>query len=461
MKKLLLLLVSGSVVLSAGAQERKMGAVSASRPAKSYSKHQLPTTSNKTTATGSRWYNFAGDYVDTTQKIASGDAIGVSNATALLWQDTSLKYVYSTGSRNVTLVSMATIFDPHAYSFNDSTLFEGYMKLTTANAFTVDSVQIAGVYSFNPAKTSIVDTLVLSFVKGNAGTEATDDIFSGFGISGGHYGTVSFLDLHYDSVQNYARNGMAWGTAANNVMMIPLTSADWADTNVNGIWVRTVALPTALNVTAGGYTAMSISFRSGDATRPLTATPGDTLQRADGTSKYNNFQPLVSYVDDGTNVQFAPYIAGDHNLGYFKEQPTWEGGWSETYLPMFAYTSTSSVGAYYYQYPNVTWHVNCASCGVITFTPPNSVNNVYTISKVEAFPNPASSELNVPFTLAQAAHTTVTLTNMVGQVVATQDMGTVASGKAVFNTAALSAGVYFYSVNANGEHTTGRVAVAH
>ena len=50
---------------------------------------------------------------------------------------------------------------------------------------------------------------------------------------------------------------------------------------------------------------------------------------------------------------------------------------------------------------------------------------------------------------------------MLGNTVATQNVANIGSGKATINTANLADGVYFYTVTANGERQTGRVAIAH
>jgi len=93
---------------------------------------------------------------------------------------------------------------------------------------------------------------------------------------------------------------------------------------------------------------------------------------------------------------------------------------------------------------------------------PVSVTNVNNnLTGVNAFPNPSSSSLNVTYNLATATDVTVTLTNTIGQVVATQNIANASSGNATFNTAALPAGVYAYTVSANGERSTGKVVVAH
>ena len=95
----------------------------------------------------------------------------------------------------------------------------------------------------------------------------------------------------------------------------------------------------------------------------------------------------------------------------------------------------------------------------------SSVKNTITNFELGAArPNPAQSQFTVPVTLKAAAEVSVTLTNPMGQVVSTQNLGKVAAGQtaaAVFNTSALANGVYFYTVEAGGERTTNRVVVSH
>ena len=51
--------------------------------------------------------------------------------------------------------------------------------------------------------------------------------------------------------------------------------------------------------------------------------------------------------------------------------------------------------------------------------------------------------------------------NNVGQVVNAQTVNNVVKGQATFNVSNLSAGLYFYTVEANGQRETGRVAISH
>jgi len=92
------------------------------------------------------------------------------------------------------------------------------------------------------------------------------------------------------------------------------------------------------------------------------------------------------------------------------------------------------------------------------------VNNISLINTVGTpYPNPANTAVTVPFTLSQDAVATVTLTNMVGQVVKSQNVQATAgqTTRATFSTTDLADGMYIYNVSADGQHSNGRIVVAH
>ncbi len=82
----------------------------------------------------------------------------------------------------------------------------------------------------------------------------------------------------------------------------------------------------------------------------------------------------------------------------------------------------------------------------------------------KAFPNPANTTLSIPVSATASSDVTVSLYNMVGQMLMSQNLGTVASGAsktAVFSTGSLASGTYFYTISANGGRVTDRFTVAH
>ena len=93
-----------------------------------------------------------------------------------------------------------------------------------------------------------------------------------------------------------------------------------------------------------------------------------------------------------------------------------------------------------------------------------SVGTIPGITVGEVYPNPANTFINVPVTVKESTNVSVTISNVTGQVVRTQNMGTIAAGNmsiASINTADLANGVYIYTINANGGRIAGRIVVSH
>ena len=85
-------------------------------------------------------------------------------------------------------------------------------------------------------------------------------------------------------------------------------------------------------------------------------------------------------------------------------------------------------------------------------------------NKVElsfAYPNPTSGLTAFNFTLSETANVTYSLSNVIGQKVEVQNFGKVSSGShnIKFNTANLNAGIYFYTLEVDGEKFTRKLIV--
>ena len=465
MKKLFLLLAAGSICISLHAQESKQSVVflGAGQPQTVKELPALPAryqaglkehrrshattgaTANKTTTANGRWYDY-GQYMDTTLALVSGTT---TLGFPIIWNDTLGKVNYTSGLANNTMVSAGSILHPQCPGFNDASLYPGQMRISNSDQYMLDSIELVGLYLFNPAKFNVVDTLTISFTNGSVVTTGDDIIYSNFtdaatvsdyGLSAGD--SVEYGLIKYDSVKNTAA-----GTTLYS-FKIYLDHNTWGDTTSNGIFDSLIKLPVPYPVnTAGNVLGYTLTFKSGDA----NFIPGDTISG----ERYNIFRP--GYVFHGTSALplFAPYSHSDYNSGQFKSLPNFENGWENVYLPMYAWTS--GAGAATIQHSDNGFHLTCTTCGI--------VNAVETITKnittVGAYPNPSSEAVIVSFALNSAASVTVELTNTLGQVVATQAVNNTNNGSVTFNTAKVPAGIYFYAVIANGERSTGRVVVAH
>jgi Secretion system C-terminal sorting domain len=336
-------------------------------------------------------------------------------------------------------------------------------------------VQILGLYDYNKTKTTFCDTLRVLFTKGNGGSMTTSNIFGGGTMgTGGHYPSVTFWDMIYDSVTNKASGFVTADLHYQDIVLCNSGATPaWGDTNSVGTWFRTIAVNGASGIScaAGDVLGCSFTFISGDpatkgAGKLASPTPGDTLVTSSvaGMNKYNVWRPLITYYSDAAGAAtWAPYLetatpVADHNIGLWKTLPSFRNGWDTVYVPMWAWSSSG--GASGLQYPFINWHVTCPTCALIT-NAYLGVNNTAAISSINAVPNPANNQASIVFTLAQASDVSVSLTNVVGQVVATQEIANTSNGRATFNTTNLPSGVYVYTISANGEKATGRIVVAH
>ena len=456
MKKLFLLLAGTAFVMSANAQERHSSIVfnggmqqNQSVAAKSPINANIPghtqTTgaAMKTTSTGgSRWYNY-GSYLSNLY-----GSTGVGLAAPYIWNDTTTKGAYSDGAGGtvydfVDFTSVGLSFDPYFPAWNDAGTYAGAIGFTGTEAYTIDSVSFEGIYMrsyASPAKILVTDTIRLALVYGD-GTGTSD--FPTYYFTGmtANYSidTLRFISMIHDSLHNRA------GTATVHTYDVLLHSTDTA-----GDYFK--AIPTSFSVPAGNFAGMSLTFISGDHTIPF----GDTVYTGSTTGtgyKSGMFRPFVEFVG-GSTPSFPTYAITDQNVGFFKQEGA--PGWGGFYIPNWAWTTSSGTAASDLQYPALGFHVSCATCHTLDVA---NVQN--TLTGVKAFPNPSNESLNIAYNLANSANVTVVLANTLGQVVATQTINNATTGTATFNTAALPAGVYAYSVIANGQRLAGTVVVAH
>ncbi len=476
MKKSFLLLTAGLLTGAAYAQEAAKSLMFQQNPVQVQNAIAEPanfvsvpgksnTSTQRTTAgTGMRWYSYAG---------YQSQILTQSNVSApYLWYDTTATVAYTGGVwAHNNHVATAVVLHPWADGFNDATLYPGEIALTNAQAYTVDSINIMGVYGRGTGTYAgtYVDTLIVTLTYGNGANttnmpsyrftngnppDVTKFPYTTYGVD-----TLSFVTMWHDSLRNrgtYVPTGDVG--MASRVYKIPLGPSAVNDTNSLGWFDKTLAVG-PMSVPAGNFAGATVTFRSGDP----SYTTFDTVFRGTGGGtapggfyKHGMFRPYVLFNESGGTTQYPVYTKGDWNEGVFKIQPV--NGWDSLYLPMYTFVSGTSASTL--QYPGYALHVTCPAC-VLTGDPSLNVANVAKVTNVNAYPNPAANELNVPFTLSQSAAVTVSLTNVVGQVVATQNLGNVTNGKAVFNTSNLPSGVYVYTLEANGARTTGHVAIAH
>ncbi len=401
----------------------------------------------RTTTTHSRWYNY-GDYL--------ADAYPTAFAAVYLWNDSTSVCAYSDGHGSIfkhnDMASVGYVCDPTFPLWNDVAAYPGVMAISPTDAYVIDSVFISGVYMRNNNKTTPVDTLTVAIIYGD-GSHASDLHYKAIDTTGGRgwihdeYGVDSlfYMNMKHDSINNRADTFM--GGFPPVVQKLYLTNTD-----TSSAFQR--VLPVNINVPAGNKPAMSVSFKSGDP----TFTFGDTVFTGNTGGllyKYGMFRPFVTFAGTQAVPTFAVNSKDDMNEGTFRDV-----GYNRVpnglYRPHWFWYNASTNGAATNQYPYFAFHITCTTCGVV------GVNEAAgKIAAVKAYPNPANNVVTLSFDGSKANTGSLTLNNLVGQQVITQNINNIHEGKITLNTATLPAGIYIYTLTVDGMRSAGRIVVAH
>jgi len=298
-----------------------------------------------------RWYSYA-------QYIAAYSMADSANIP--IWNDTSsvngnALAVPVYGFNYMTSVGMS--FAPVLAAWDDPALFGTTLQVSATDAYTIDTIRIHGSYLRNNAKTAPVDTIFIGFVYGN-GTTATNLHNTDYTGLSAYYGydTLRFLQMAYDSVNNRAAKYPGVITTPY-VQYITLTNTDTA-TNFS----RAIPLTTPFPVPAGSSAAVSLTFKSGDA----SFTHFDTVQYESGAFKYGDFLPRLMFYYNGSNAIYPTYSPLDSNTGYFADESaaTKNNGYRGIYVPNWAWTTGVPTFGTELQYPDIEFHISCTTCAL-------------------------------------------------------------------------------------------------
>jgi len=408
---------------------------------------------NKTTAGGERWYSHS----DVVNVLTSGQLYD-NNSAILIWQDSTVTQRFSSQGGGTTMgtinfssltQSISPIFqyfnDKDVYVDENGTPIPGLIQITGIEDYRVDSIAFGGLYVQSPYRPdTVVDTLILGvapvtgytyLLRGNPQVPRVGeylppnkDTLYGYGI------------LEVDSVERTAGgpNAIVWKVPLTKDMRVDLDTVTQFDYFVyevpNG----------GLNVPAGVDVAVTVTFKSGD-----TWTPN-----VDSVTHFHRFMPISSEASSGGLMPNYYYEYADRNMSglLFSTSP-------DRYLPSILIEAINTT-QFRFEFHRIMAHIVCPTCE--TYVGVNEVSSDVTVGT--PYPNPARTEVNIPFSVKGKADVTVRLTNLIGQNVATQHVGSFAngqSGKAVISTVGITPGVYVYTVEAGDQRATGRVVIAH
>ncbi len=450
MKKLFLLLAVGALSAPAIAQysQTLMRATQAEERGTPTAIAPIAKTTgfaNKTTGGPKEgWFDYVSIYYQ------SGTSVGYYWR---IYQDSTPTYLNTTNNTRSSIFSygIGMSFDPSAKRFKDDFYSATpTFAINAANPYSIDSVAFGLRYMkqpYNNYNDSVIVELVATGDTSHTFRLQYSPSADGYLVNADD-SIMRFADATYDNVNNKMSDSIASG---NRVRIARLLTTN--DTALGSGFNE--KLPTPLMVGANQKVVAYIHYKSGH-TYPLGMDIDSVnhlrlyTYEVDGADTYP--------VQNGAGANYGPdyncflwsskqakYGTGSTNNNYFY----YKG--HKLLIPSVAYADPTGFGL-----SDIAFYVKCANCELLSVK--NTTDN---ISEIKAYPNPTNAEVNISYTLKTAAAASVKVMNSVGQVV---NMATVAkgtSGKVVFSTQNLANGIYFYTVEADGQKLTNRFVVAH
>ncbi|MBS1782208.1 MAG: T9SS type A sorting domain-containing protein [Bacteroidetes bacterium] len=455
MKKLVLLFAAGCMAAGASAQYATQGSMvntnqfrvgisndaQIKNPGRTFVTTNQGNTANKTTAPtdSTRWYN----HLD---GILANVAPSITSYIFPMWWDSTVNVAYSNGLAPINFASAAQVISPSTFLFNDRTLYGNTtMGIDKVHSYRVDSLYFSGAYvreSGRPA--TIVDTLVISMAP-----------YTGYSYwlksAASWVANVTTKDTLKAVDPDAGTPANAMKRVINNATIawkLPLTAAMGHPDSAGFVTISDffVAVPGGgITIPAGSDIGISIAFKSGDVVQnPLMDT----------VTQYHRFY-MNSY---GTTTAKMPYTYYDYNdrngssLMFTTGASPW---WIPTVVLEAVQTNPVSLA---YEFHNIAARVRCGSCMSLKEL---AVKDVSNFADMKAYPNPANTEITVKYTLKTAAAATVKVTNAVGQTLKVAEVANGTNGQVTISTNDLANGIYFYTVEANGQRMTNRFVVTH
>lgn len=455
MKKLLLLATVALASFSANAQYAGQFSLGGAKEAVNIvtPRNNPGPIAGKSTASGGRWYSH----------LAMVDLYNGNTTQFWLWPiwfDSTVLQVFNTGPGAINYISGAQIIDPIYFTmFHDENINDpNGIDITSWTPYQVDSISFSGAYVLNANRPStIVDTFILSVSPSSTSTTnhysyyyttAADDAWAGAYVSGSD--TLKGFTIHRNNVDIANRASNVGGRVMWKVPIDPALrqqdSAGFVDIQNFTYPVMVNGAPGMCDIPAGYGVAMTVTFKSGD----QVAQPN-----VDTFSQYHNF---LLYSGEALGAaQTMPYYY--YTMADRNSSNLMFSAFDSAYYPSVFIEGWNQI-SFRQEFHDMAAHVYCSDCPLLSV---KDINNSV-LETTSLYPNPADNEVNINFTMSTDANATISITNSVGQQVATQSVKGVKAktvGTAKFSTANMASGIYFYTVEANGQRKTERFVVSH
>ena len=325
--------------------------------------------------------------------------------------------------------------------------------VTSATPFTIDSMSVVYGYTRNHPNPNIVDTLVVTVYDN---TTAANLSTSGFiGTTAANYGTdtVSFKRIGY----NQAGNFIAAPTATTAPQVAPVGQYKFkitltlADTAVALFREKGFALPTPFASNGSKLVIGDIQFIPG-----YTYTLTQDVDATANTFLFTSLEENGAGTGNPPPGTFPTYFdcnfgssACDYSTSYILPQDVrynMGASWNYRYIPSYAYTAP-----YGFEHHLISFKLN-GTVGV-----KDLAQNTFGLT--QNVPNPYSNESVVNYNLTKEVKSAVfTVTDVMGRIVSSENVGTSVGTHSV-KLGAYAAGVYYYSLNVDGNVTTKKMIV--
>lgn len=423
MKKLLLSsMVFFSVLATAQTQKTQMPASPGKQLSHnkqiSYSSNRQQALSKTANTTGSEWFNV----LDFNELLSPG----LQTFSAMhLFPDSNIILGFATG--NVPVYAWIH----KAGNYMDPSFMAQQNIITDKFAtYTLDSVSVGYSYTRGSAN-SITDSLIIQVIAENHALDYTVN------------NEFAYQDITY----NQATNNTGTGITVLKRIAYPLTVAD-----STSFWgTIKVATPGIAPQTNSKKIGTVVSFKPG-----YTYTAADTLLDSHRTNAF--FIISAEQNGDGGGAGTDPTIystpgdyTSDMNMSYIIPQDIRynqnANGWNGYFIPTYAYTTPFA-----YENHDIGYKLSVSITGVKDLE-----NKGFTMT--QNMPNPYSTSSTVDFQLAKDANSALfTLTDIAGRVVMTQNVETTKGIHSV-KLGAYAPGVYYYSLNVDGNIITKKMIV--
>jgi hypothetical protein len=410
MKKLYTIAAICAMTLAANAQ-RQTGIAAPSTPVNNPNLHPKAISKNS----GDRatyWYNYSDELNGTggpSEGLASYAFFPIMPDSNLIWGlDANNVPVYVPYHKAGTMLDAAN-FPVNPYAMPQ---------------YRLDSVAIAYAYTRTSAST-VTDTLQVQIIRHD--NSLLWDLSSG---------NATYQDVTYVSASNSITQSQVLGSY--NILLTENDSSNYT------AFIE-LATPGITVQTGTNRIGVIISFKP--------ATPS---QLGDSLNQYNAFYVLSSE-EQGANTDPVFYGvygngASDMNCSYvlptdvrYDMNPN---GWNGYFIPTWAWST-----GYAFEHHLIYFMLNDAV----------GIDEHAAVEMSGVYPNPANGNAAVNYSLTEQSEVVITITDITGKVVNTLNEGVKAQGahRVDLNTANLSAGTYFISINAGGAVSTQKFSIAH